>query len=193
MCACTCLTENLGNRLAPHSHTARLSKCPKEHYFVSNESLSQILSISRGQNFRCCKSMESQGSWWGSTNLCQVKVWPSTGPNTLPWRCRQHRWEAAPCILAAHGVIAQCPPWATELMQCGFIIRPGNMRTQILQDNFSLLPQAVLHLLETSAVTGVVISSQPSPLAVKREAISYSISVVFLCPFCILQDGKGFT
>lgn len=45
MCACTCLTENLGNRLAPHSHTAQVSKCPKEYSFVSNESLSQILSI----------------------------------------------------------------------------------------------------------------------------------------------------
>lgn len=131
MCACTCLTENLGNRLAPHLHTARLSKCPKEYYFLSNESLSQILSISRGQNFSCCKSMESQGSWWGSANLRQVKVWPLTVPNTLPWRCRQHGWEAAPCILTAHGVIAQCPPWATEIMQCGFIIRPGNVRTHI--------------------------------------------------------------
>lgn len=45
MCACTGLTENLGNRLAPRSHTAQVSKCPKEYSFVCNESLSRILSI----------------------------------------------------------------------------------------------------------------------------------------------------
>lgn len=45
MCACTCLTENLGNRLAPCSCTAQVSKCPKAYSFVSNESLSQTLSI----------------------------------------------------------------------------------------------------------------------------------------------------
>lgn len=45
MCACTWLTENLGNRLAPSLRTAQVSKSPKAYSFVSNESLSQTLSI----------------------------------------------------------------------------------------------------------------------------------------------------
>lgn len=189
MCACTCLTENLGNRLAPRSRTAQVSKCPKEYSFVSNESLSQIFKHSGGQSFSGCKSMESQGSRWGSANLRQLKVWPSTIPDALPWRCGLHGQEAAPRVMTACGAVAQCPQRATELMQCGFIIRPGNMRTPILQDNFRLLPQAILHLLETSAVTGAVVSSQTSLVVVKKEAVSYSL---FLWPLCISQDGEGF-
>lgn len=62
-------------------------------------------------------------------------------------------------------------------------------RTLILQDNFGLLPQATSYLLETSAVTGGVTSSQSSLSVVKEETVSYSL---FLWPLCISRDGEHF-
>lgn len=61
------------------------------------------------------------------------------------------------------------------------------MRTLVLQDNFRLLPQAVLYLLETSAVTGGTTSSQSSLVVVKEAAVSYSL---FLWPLCISWDEE---
>lgn len=89
--------------------------------------------------------------------------------------------------MTARGAVAQCPQRAAELMQCGFIIRPGNMRTLILQDNFRLLPRAILHLLEASAVRGVAVFSQPSLVVVKKEAVSYSL---FLWPLHFTGQGR---
>lgn len=45
MSACTCLTENLGNHLAPRLHTAQVLKCPKDYSFVSNEIWERLSGI----------------------------------------------------------------------------------------------------------------------------------------------------
>lgn len=186
VCACTCLTENLGNHLAPCLHTAQVSKSPKACSFVSNESLPQTLSIAGAMVSAAVNQwslMEAGGalpfytSWKFVPCLCPVL-------SAEPWGCRQQRQEAAPHVMTACGAVAQCPQRAASLMQCGFIICPGKMRTRYCKTLSGCCHK--LFYMSQSLQLSHEWRSQPSFLVVKK-AVSDSLS---LAPLHFTQQRR---